>query len=197
MLISDIITLARDTELEGISSKSLTDSKLLSFIKLASIELHKRFSIRTSAEVLKISAYTNMYTLRNTDVMQIIAIYDTEGNELKEMEVQNSDDYDYKRITYNTILLNTDLSDTEIVVVYKASTPTIELDGELEIPDVMIDALLLYIAYKAHTTLKITNTESDTVLYARFEASCNKLSELGYTEVDYMLTRDVGVGGFV
>ena len=53
------------------------------------------------------------------------------------------------------------------------------LDDELDIPEQYIEPLLHYMGYRAHGSMDGNiQTESNTH-YMRFEASCNKLKELG------------------
>ena len=59
-------------------------------------------------------------------------------------------------------------------------------NDEIDLPDAMIDALLLYVSYMAHSTItsfgasnRGNMTESD-LLYQKFIAACNELDMQGY-----------------
>lgn len=199
MIVEDIIRMSKNIDLSGVSTATLSDSKLLDIINLGRIELYKRFALSTKAEVLVLSPNTNVYTLRNTDVMQILNIYDEEGKELIERSVECPVKYDYQKITYNTILISKEMLDKSVVVVY-ASSPLFytELDENIEFPVILLESLLLYIAYKVYSGNVLSGSkEVGMSMYNSFESSCALVKDLGYIEVSSLVSHKASDKGFI
>ena len=104
MKVSEVIATARSCELSNLSTSSFTDSRIIHYINLGIIELSKRFVISTKAEKIKTSMYTYMYTLRSSDVIGILDIYDKTGRALVSQVLSDDDNYDYKLINNTTFL---------------------------------------------------------------------------------------------
>lgn len=217
MLILDVITLVRSSELKGLSEANMTDAKIIGFINLGVIELSKKFSVATKVEVIRTSPYTNVYTLRNTDVIQVLEIYDSNGKELIRYDMIDSIGYDYRLVGFNTFMLNREeqyiteydaitgidimdevsTPDRELAVVYRAVADKVTSeDDELTIPDMFIDALLSYIGYKANSALATTEFET-TRLWNRYMNSVNEIVLAGYDSYIDLPSRNIGTKGFV
>lgn len=199
MVASKVISMSKNVELDGISVATLGDEKMIDILNLAVLEIHKRFQISTKAEQIMLSKATSIYTLRSTDVMRIKCMYDSKGKELTEYSIDYPEDYEYKLINYNTFLVNKELLDSAVMVVYAAASPMIEsMEDEVSFPDMFLEPVLLYISYKVYSagTLK-TNQDLGPQLYARFEASCAKMSEFGYANVSSLVTTSLTSKGFM
>ena len=184
MLVQDILDLAKIKL--GNLAISKNNNALIKMIYLGESELFRRFNLSIKSETIRISSNLSLYELRNNDVALLLSVYDREGVELKQSDVIDSRVWDYKIINYKSFILNKP-SDGLLYAVYKAS-PTVLADpnDEIDLPDAMIDALLLYVAYMAHSTITSFDaskrgcmTESD-LLYQKFLAACNELDMQGY-----------------
>ena len=77
MTVQFVIDQARSGELRSLSDKDKTDSVVIHYINLGLIELYKRFNLRTSVEVIRTTPNTPFYTLRSTDINQVVNVYDS------------------------------------------------------------------------------------------------------------------------
>ena len=184
MLVQDILDLAKIKL--GNLAISKNNNALIKMIYLGESELFRRFNLSIKSETIRINSNLSLYELRNNDVALLLSVYDREGVELKQSDVIDSRVWDYKIINYKSFILNKP-SDGLLYAVYKAS-PIVLADpnDEIDLPDAMIDALLLYVAYMAHSTITSFDaskrggmTESD-LLYQKFIAACNELDMQGY-----------------
>lgn len=217
MLASEFISIARSSELSGLSTVNMTPDKLLGFLNLGIIELSKKFHISTRAEAIRTSPYTSVYTLRNPDVVQILEIYDSEGKELVPYTIIGSERYDYRLVSFNSFMIkhqeeyvptyneitgveNIDEvsgPNRELMVVYKAVAEKVEtVDDEIPISEVFIDALLSYVGYKANSATS-TNENDISRLWQRYMSSLNEVSLAGYDAHVDLPSRSVSSKGFV
>ena len=184
MLVQDILDLAKIRL--GNLAISKNNNALIKMIYLGESELFRRFNLSIKSETIRINSNLSLYELRNNDVALLLSVYDREGVELKQSDVIDSRIWDYKIINYKSFILNKP-NDGLLYAVYKAS-PIVLADpnDEIDLPDAMIDALLLYVAYMAHSTITSFDaskrggmTESD-LLYQKFLSACNELDMQGY-----------------
>lgn len=223
MKVSQVIALARSNELCNLSANAFTDDRIIGMLNLGIIELSKRFTIATKVEGIRTSPYTHIYTLRNTDVIGIIDIYDSNGKSLIVQPALDSVDYDYKLISNNSFLLNRTQDytanikyvkvkgkdgleemqtisppDFQLMVVYSAVADLIEtVEDNLPIPDTFIDALLAYLGYKAHSTAGTHGQGEDKNTWGRFEYCCGLISGSSYMSHAAIVGNSVQSKGFV
>ena len=184
MLVQDRLDLAKIKL--GNLSLSKKDDVLIKMIYLGESELYRRFNLAIKTETIRVNSDLSLYELRNSDVELLLSVYNRQGKELIQSDVVDGAIWDYKIINYRSFILNKPF-DGVLYSVYKAS-PILIKDGndELDLPNSMIDALLLYVAYMAHSTITSFDaskrggmTESD-LLYQKFLAACNELDMQGY-----------------
>ena len=221
MKVSEVIATARSCELSNLSTSSFTDSRIIQFINLGIIELSKRFVISTKAEKIKTSMYTSMYTLRSSDVIGILDIYDRTGRALVSQVLSDDENYDYKLINNTTflykhkidykatekvnpttgieILQYTQEPDNELMVIYSAVADLVlNTTDDLTIPLVFMDPLVAYIGYKASHS--ITQPQSgggeNVASLNKFEASCRLLENSVYVGQTNLMSKSIQSKGF-
>lgn len=185
MLVQDIIDLAK-LRLNNISISKNVDA-LIKIIHLGISDLYNKFNLSIKSETIRTNSNLAVYTLREKDVLLLLSLYNRRGKELLQSDVINSEYWDYKIVNYKSFLLNHPKDDI-IYAVYKASiNPLNNVEDEIDLPDAMIEALLLYMAYMINSTItSITSingrggiSESD-VMYQRYLAACKQLDMQGY-----------------
>lgn len=221
MKVSDVITTARSCELSSLSTTSFTDSRIIHYINLGIIELSKRFIISTKAEKIKTSVYTSMYTLRSSDVIGILDIYDKTGRALVPQLLSDDENYDYKLINNTTflykhkidykvteevnpitgieILQHTKEPDNELMVVYSAIADlAVNPTDEISLPLVFLDTLVAYIGYKANPNFIQTPQGGVENLASldKFEASCRLLENSVYVGQTNLMSKSIQSKGF-
>lgn len=229
MTAREVIALARSGELQQLSPFIKDDDNVLvSFINLALIEIYKRFVMRTSEALITLRAGKTIYKLDGTDpdvsmpinekFMYIISAY---GNGRPDStEVDNTillpinveeDPYSINTVSYDSIQIPLITAGAMVSLIYASmprkvgeipagATPKPNyLDEELDLPYPFMEALLHYMGYRGHGAMDGNiQTESNTH-YMRFEASCNKIKELGVgiTDDDVDMGRRLNNRGFV
>ena len=221
MKVSQFISMVRDNELSNMSATGFTDQKIMNSINLGIIELSKRFRLATKAESIRTSPYTHMYSLRNTDVINIIEIYDSKGKTLVPQQVLDDEDYDYRLLSSNSFLLKRkvdydvgitytkyksdqveniqkiDVPDFELMVVYSAIAEPIEtVEDNLTIPILFVDALMAYVGYKATSTLGANATTDNNNTWKRFEYCCSLISNSSYASDEAIVLNSIQSKGF-
>lgn len=222
MKVSQFLSIVRDSELSNLSSNSFTDARLISFMNLGIIELSKRFRIATKVETIQTSMYTHIYTLRHSDVINILDIIDSTGKSLIPQRISDSENYDYKLMSNNSFLLKRkfdyvdsithtkvkggeleDLQevqapDLSLVVVYSAIADLIiDKEDDLPIPELFIEALMSYVGYKSYRTLGVDGQNDSSEKWKVFEYCCSLVTNSSFAGNDTILGKSVQSKGFV
>ena len=222
MKVSQFLSFVRDSELSNLSSNSFTDDKLISFMNLGIIELSKRFRLATKVETIQTSMYTHIYTLRHSDVINILDIIDSTGKSLIPQRTSDSESYDYKLMSNNSFLLKRkfdyvesithtpvkggeleDLQevqapDLSLVVVYSAIADLItDKEDDLPIPELFIEALMSYVGYKSYRTLGANGQNDSSEKWKVFEYCCSLVTNSSFAGNDTILGNSVQSKGFV
>ena len=178
MKLSEIINLAKVRLQNIVVSKD--QSVLISFINLGMSELYRRFNLSIKGETLVTTHDLALYELREPDVDMLLAVYDKLGKELRQSDVLDSMDYEYKIINYRSFVLRKPF-DGYLYAVYKASpTRLTDLDDEVDLPNGMIPALLTYVAYMANSTINRDNQSEAGNQYQIFTMQCTDLEMQGF-----------------
>lgn len=222
MKVSQFLSFVRDSELSNLSSNSFTDDRLISFMNLGIIELSKRFKLATKVETIQTSMYTHIYTLRHSDVINILDIIDSTGKSLIPQRTSDSESYDYKLMSNNSFLLKRkfdyvesithtpvkggeleDLQevqapDLSLVVVYSAIADLVtDKEDDLPIPELFIEALMSYVGYKSYRTLGANGQNDSSEKWKVFEYCCSLIINSSYAGNDNILGKSVQSKGFV
>lgn len=190
MTISDVITLAKNSELQTLAS-SFDDEVILGFINLGMIELYKRFPLSIEEYVIEIEEDVTEYKLPS-DYMWIISAYgeiSTDSDKAVQVLPVNEGDtlLGVNTVRWDTVQIPTELPGEFVSIVYEAAPTSYtiaDLDVDVDLPIQLIDTLLLYIGYRAHTALDASMDKDDNVYYQRFEANCKKVEFMGMISSD-------------
>ena len=196
MNVKDVMDMAKISSLNNLAIAK-NDDALIKFIYLGVSELYRRFNLSIKSETVPINENLNLYELRNPDVSLLLNIYDRLGRELKQTDVFNSNDYDYKLLNFRSFLLKKPFNGV-LFAVYKAS-PIVFKDSDdiIDLPDAMIDALLTYVAYVGHSTINRDNINEASAYSQRFDLACRELEMQGYKIPLHTETLALQTKGFV
>ena len=195
MKVKDVIELARIRAKHSVIYEKT--EALIHFINMGIGELYNRFNLSVKSETIITNSDLALYELRSQDVQLILSVYDAKGRELEQSDVLNSLHYDYKIINYKTIMLRKPINGC-IYVIYKASPIVLkDLEDEILLPDAMINALLLYIAYLANDTINRDNKNESSILLVAFNEACKNLENQGYQIPINSETKSVQSKGYV
>lgn len=181
-------------------------SVVTSLINLGMIELYKRFPLSTNEFIIKVEEDQSYYEVPE-DFMWLVSAYGEIPNgrpdyEVREIPVNDEDNANsINMVSYNMIQVPSHFKGSYISVIYaKAPEEVTEDDLELNIkvPPQLVEALVFYVGYMGQSSLKQTSQEEDSVLYRRFEGSCNKvMSEGMFTRDSISMDRRIRDRGFV
>ena len=196
MYVKDVMDMAKISSLNNLAIAK-NDDALIKFIYLGVSELYRRFNLSIKSETVLINENLNLYELRNSDVSLLLSVYDKLGRELKQTDVFNSNDYDYKLLNFRSFLLKKPFNGI-LFAVYKAS-PIVFKDSDdiIDLPDAMIDALLTYVAYVGHSTINRDNINEASAYSQRFDLACRELEMQGYKIPLHTETLALQTKGFV
>ena len=185
MIIKELITLAKFSELSGVAVKDNTEA-LVAFINLGMVELYGRFPIKTEEYVVELVTETSSYTVPNNFLYAVEAYI--EGSDQESVPIAINDEDDELSILFtgwNTFQVPTTLIGSYLTLVYSAKPTNITIlqakDGttELDLPDTLIDCLLSYLGYRGHLGVKSDPQSENNAQWSRFERNCKKARELG------------------
>lgn len=201
MTIQDIITLAK-VRLQNLAVTKNYDALIL-FINLGVGELYRRFNLSIKSETIPTNKDLALYEVKTPDISLLLTVFDKYGRELNQSDVVNSNEWEYKIVNYRSFVLNKPF-DGYLYALYKASPVTyMDVEDEVDLPDAMMDALLAYISYMAHSTISspssmLSRGQADAdIHFARFTSACNELEMQGYKVPLNAETRAIYMKGFI
>jgi hypothetical protein len=193
MTVADVIEYAKYGELAQlgvvVNLKSTdpvevidAEKQIISYINLGLVELYKRFDLRTEETTVTMLEATTLYTLNEPSLNSIYAAYDELGNSYPLNDESNP--LSILTPSYNTIQVPSPSAGGVIYLVYNASPVKLVWAEDLttvvvEVPPVMLEALLHYIGYRGHGAMNGNVDGENNTHYVRFEASCERLETLG------------------
>lgn len=206
MLISQVIDMARNGELDNLSEDNFTDAKILSYINLGMIELYKRFELRSAEAIITMAEGKTLYSLDGSDtdvavdttadIMVIQEAYDESGAWLAINEEE--DEYGIMTPSFNQVQIPNPADGQKIGILYVAGPEyIIDTATVLKAPVSLLEALLHYIGYRAHGAVNGNIDGENNTHYQRFEASTARVKQLGLVTSDNVSDRAVYQKGFL
>jgi len=204
MKLSTIIQSARSGELRDLNDNLVTDEKIVDYVNMALIALYSKFDLKYGEAILSLQDGKALYKLDGTDtdvqvdgmtidnytVMNIVKAYDSDGEIPLNSETQDKSIF---TPTYNTIQVPNSATGAYISILFKANpTLLVYTEGmdttavEVEIPYSLMEALLSYVGYKAHSSFGDSPEDNNNPHYGRFLLECSKAREHGAIPVDDM-----------
>lgn len=167
---------------------SRNDTALYYYLNLGLIDLYEKFNIGIKSETVTLVPEQAVYNLKNNDVNLILKIYAENGQELKNSDVVDSRDWDYKLVNYNTFLVhNLKKTDGLLYVLYKAAPIDIsDTNDVIDLPSAFREALMLYIMYLGTATIhseasnEYRSWDTKSVFFTLYQQKCQELNQYGY-----------------
>lgn len=203
MIVQDVLELVK-LKLGNVAL-SKNNKAIINLIYLGVSDLYNRFNLSIKSETVITNSNLSLYELRNEDVSLLLSVYNRNGRELKQTDITNSLEWEYKIINYRSFAVNKPKDGEELYVVYKASPNKLLNDTDtIDLPSIMVETLLLYVEYMAYSTVSsITSTQGRggmsqaDICYQKYIASCNQLEMQGYKIPLNSETLAIQVKGFV
>lgn len=209
MYLSDVLDFVVNSEISGLgvvenylkNDGSLTyieaRNSLVNHINLGLNQLSTRFFTNTEVEIIDTYPEINVYTLKQERLVRVMDVYDSTGKSLQFPFTVGSTEFDIKELAFDTFLIPKPIEE-KLMFVCKVNHPTVTLDTDLIlIPEAMIEALVNYVVSKVYGSVGSVSNQQNNTFYQKFELSCNKLVEYGYSNHIDSLSKDITKRGFV
>ena len=198
MLAKEAISMAK-IRLKNLSAIKDTEA-MLSALNLAINDLYRRFNLKVSSETILVNTDLAVYTLRNDDVCMLLGLCDKHGREMRQGDVLNGVEYDYKILNYREFLLR-HLFDGYVFAIYNASPiKLMDLEDVIEVPDAMIHAVITYIGYMFESIVTVWDrgqAKMETSFYWQlYEKECQELVNQGFRVPINLETAAIQTKGF-
>ena len=208
MYLSDVLDFVVNSEISGLGIVENYHKKdgsiewinaresLVNHINLGLNQLSTRFFTNTEVEVIDTYPEINVYTLKQERLVRVMDVYDSTGKSLQFPSLTDSTDFDIKELAFDTFLLPKPVEE-KLMFVCKVNHPRVVLDTDLVlIPEAMIEALVNYVVAKVYGSVGGVSNQQNNTFYQKFELSCNRLIEFGFSNHIDMLSKDVIKRGF-
>ena len=224
MLLTTILSQARNGEVKALSEKDKTDKVLIEYINLATVALYSRFMLITEEAIITLRDGKTFYTLGPSDadvtvngepmpvdrVLMVLNAIDNSGFEIPINDINATvgvfiTSYDtiqipfYSEDTVVALLYTTNpiLMDGSVLCDDKGKLKDDKLTTDVKIPMAIIEPLLHYVGYRAHGTVAGSINDENNTHYMRYVASCTRIDKLGVLTMDNLQSRNVDVKGFI
>lgn len=167
-------------------------SKLISYLNLANIEVHKIFALIQKEFLLEAVLHNKMYDLPTDFLCAMSAAYN-DGTPLSMNNDRTlfTDNVDVGISVmfpepFKALTKGTDPSGRNIIsLTYVASPPQVSKTTDfIDISHAFTDAIINYIAYKAYASMQGEIQATNNTFYLRFIESCRSIKENGLVTVD-------------
>ena len=204
MLVSDILNLAKKSELRQLAVKD-DDAAVVGFINLGVLELYKRFPLMQDEAIITLQDGKSLYKLDGTDTNVSMGItknflivsdcYDEQGDQV--MVNDERDPLGIMTPSFNTVEVPNVAQDERLSVIYRVAPDFIKRTTDtVDLPPQLLEALLHYIGYRGHATISSDVKEENNTHYIRFTNSCERVQTLGLITADDLESYTFDIRGF-
>lgn len=208
MLISEVIEMAKDAELQQLAVKD-NETAIIGFINLGILELHKRFELIKRYANINLVEGTNHYYIKENspnvtvdlstvDIILIEAIKDADNNSLIFNDTSYTDSlFAFEHSTLqvpDSIIATHDYLNAR----FRATPKFVSDDSDVvPLPPQFLEPLLHYVGYRGHSSLRGAKDFENNTHYMRFDKSCNLISAEGLYTQDALYSNKFVARGFV
>lgn len=195
MLVSDVINFAISGEIQQLKvaevsntdpERRANETKLISYINLGILELYKKFGLAHQARTLDTVIDGATYNMPS-DYLHLIYAMDNEDREIP-INDEFSDYSLFEPAPFTLFVVKDDakydLSDT-IYITYVAVPPLLTGTGDtVPLTYQYLEALLLYVSYKAHSPTEANDIQNQNKHYIKFLGACKEIQNKGLMTAD-------------
>lgn len=197
---SEISTLSFIKDLSDPLKREESQKRLLTYIHLGLIDLNNIFHLKTLVEKVDTYPEVYMYQTRSKNRGLLLGVYDEHGDELEFPTLLDDDDSDIQEINAGSYMLKHPKKG-ELFFVYSSVGSNPSLDEEVDIPDVFLEALILFVAQKGMATMatnSVNTNENKQILFSnKYKEKVEELKMLGYGKTSHILSFRVQDRGFI
>lgn len=186
MIVQDVIDLSKYSELNSLAIKNDVEA-IITLMNMGIMELYKRFPLAVDEFIVHLEGEKAFYDLP-ADFMYPLEIYGevdekSANKEAPQISINDADDplsVFFPNHTQIQVPLVSEGGHISIIYVSKPTRLTVaDLTSELKIPDSLVEALVYYIGFRAHTGIRSDSQTENNMHWIRFDQSCKKARELG------------------
>jgi hypothetical protein len=186
MVVQDIIDIVKYSELNNLAIKNDVNA-IVTFMNMGILELYKRFPLKVEEHIVPLQDGVTIYDLPSDFMYPLEAFGEVHefATDKKPPIVPFNDADDptsifFPNFTQVQIPLVTTGSFISLIYVSKpARIDADDLSSEISIPETLVEALVYYIGFRAHTSIKSDGQSENNIHWVRFDQSCKKARELG------------------
>lgn len=193
LAITDVGDLSKADSDSSLSALQKTNrDKIRSYVNLANLELHKKFSILQKNMDLDFALDGEEFSLPD-DFLHAISVTYTDGEEIPINNTQKKIINDVDQLVsvlFNdpskAVIKGTDSDGRKnFILTYAAAPKKAKTTAvNLSIPQIYTEALLNYASYKAHATVNGDMKSTNNTYYLRYNESCKQIKLLGLENPD-------------
>lgn len=206
MITQDVLNLIKYGEVTNLAIKNDT-AALLAFVNMGILELYKRFPLHVEEYIVALQDNVTSYNLPS-DFMYPLEVYgevleNSLDTKAPELPINDSDDpLSVFFPNYYQVQVPLESSGNYISIIYVTKPiPLTEADllSDIGIPDTLVEALVYYVGFRAHTGIRADGQAENNMHWIRFDQSCKKARELGvaYPLDSWKMTDRLQNRGFV
>ena len=204
MTVQQIVDLAVSSELKNLAVGKDTEA-VVGYLNLGLIELYKRFPLKLKEHVITLSELTELYTMP-ADFMWLVEAYGEvpvdSFEAVNKLPVNEEDNpFSVNTVSWDVLQVPINIEGEFISIIYAAAPEymsPVALDAEVPIPPQMIEAMLHYIGYRAHSSVTSEINAEFNTHYKKFEDSCSRITTYGMlTGDDLDMSGRISDRGFV
>ncbi len=173
------------------------DDALLTLVEQAVNEIHRRFNTHIGTEVVSTVEDKTFYELKNENVNQLLSVYKTDGSAYPISEIEGDTTANCKIMSHRSFSLNQPTNGSVVCVYAKAPDEVETVDDIIDLPPAFLNALHMYVAFLAHTSINQDNTKESDVYQSRYNREVQSLIEDGYKVQIHIETPSVQSRGYV
>ncbi len=188
LTIANVGDMAINAKVPPTSVQLINQNKMINYINLANLALHKRYHLLKKLLELDNPTDTEEFTLPSDFLVPIHAYYaaDFDPVTIKDDSINLVGAVDtavsiLMPEPFKAVIKGTDSeARTQIILKYAAAPKkAVTVNADLKISEVYTEALLNYAAYKAYSTLSGDIKDENNTYYLRYEASCKQIVNSG------------------
>lgn len=181
MTVQDIIRDASHSVVNQLAVKA-NEEAMISYVNQALQAVYEEFQLKTDEQIIVMQENVTIYSVAS-DCIVVLAAYDEDGNLLPLND--EKDPFSVMTPSYNEIQVPNPVEGEVLSVIYLAEPPVVTATTDvLPVPRSMIQPMLMYIGFLAHSSIDGGIQTENNTHYMRYKAAVDKVRERGLVPTD-------------
>lgn len=181
MTVQDIIRDASHSVVNQLAVKA-NEEAMISYVNQALQAVYEEFQLKTGEQIIVMQENVTIYSVAS-DCIVVLAAYDEDGNLLPLND--EKDPFSVMTPSYNEIQVPNPVEGEVLSVIYLAEPPVVTATTDvLPVPRSMIQPMLMYIGFLAHSSIDGGMQTENNTHYMRYKAAVDRVRERGLVPTD-------------